>query len=205
VIKNRYVSEGSVTVIDGLRQIPAPPDDFTGRQSELKELRESIVDSRGTTITGQSGVGKTVLALKLANEIKAQFPDAQIYVNLLGSEEPLTPREAMAYVIHAFEPEAKLPEQEPALAAVYRSALEGKRALLLMDDARDAAQLEPLVTPKSCCFLVTSRLPFELPGLRTRNLDVFRAAEAQEFLLKIEPRIGAEAPAIAELRCSRNR
>lgn len=191
-----------VPVIPALHQLPAPPDDFTGREDELKELRATIA-SGGATIsglTGQGGVGKTVLALKLADEIKTQFPDAQIYLNLLGmSEKPKAPSEALADVIRAFEPEAKLPEEEQALGAKYRSVLDGKRALLLMDNARDAAQVRPLIPPKGCFFLVTSRLHFALPGLHAKNLETLPPAEAEELLLKIAPRIDGEAPAIATL------
>ena len=202
MIKDRYPNEVQVPVIAAVHQLPAPPEDFTGRERELEKLRASI-PSGGAIIsarTGQGGVGKTALALKLADEIQAQFPDAQIYLNLLGlSEKPVTPSEAMASVLRAFEPEAKLPRQEQKLGAIYRSILEGKRAILLMDDARNLEQVELLVPPRSCCLLVTSRMRFALPGLTAIDLDVLLPAEAQELLLKIEPRIGAEAPAIADL------
>jgi tetratricopeptide (TPR) repeat protein len=199
---DKYVTEAPAPVVPALHQLPAPPEDFTGREEELKELRAAIA-SGGATIsglTGQGGVGKTVLALKLADEIKGRFPDAQIYLNLLGvSEKPLTPSDAMAFVIRAFEPDAKLPDQEQALAGKYRSVLDGKGVLLLMDNAKDAAQVGPLIPPKGCFFLVTSRLHFSLPGLRAKDLNTLPPAKAEELLLKIEARIGAEAPAIAKL------
>jgi tetratricopeptide (TPR) repeat protein len=202
VINDRYPNEAQVPVIAAVHQLPAPSEDFTGRERELEKLRASIL-SGGATIsscTGQGGVGKTALALKLADEIEALFPDAQIYLNLQGlSEKPLTPSEAMACVLRAFEPDVKLPRQEQKLVAIYRSVLEGKRALLLMDDARNMEQVEPLVPPMSCCFLVTSHVRFALPGLHAVDLDALVPAEAQELLLKIEPRIGAEAPGIADL------
>ncbi len=185
-----------------LHQLPPPPEDFTGREDELNELRAAI-GSGGATIsglTGQGGVGKTVLALKLADEIKTQFPDAQIYLNLLGvSEKPLTPSDAMAFVIRAFEPEARLPEEEQAVGAIYRSVLVGKRVLLLMDNARDAEQVRPLIPPRGCFFLVSSRLHFALPGLRAKNLETLPPNKAEELLLKIAPRIDGEAPAVARL------
>ncbi len=199
---NKHVTEAPVPVIPALHQLPAPPDDFTGREDELKELRAAIA-SGGATIsglTGQGGVGKTVLALKLADEIKTQFPDAQIYLNLLGmSEKPKTPSQAMAYVIGAFEPKAELPDQEEALASIYRSVLDGKHALLLMDNAKDAAQVGPLIPPKGCFFLVTSRLRFSLPGLRAKDLETLPPEKAVDLLLKIEPRIDGEAQAISKL------
>ena len=74
---HKYVTEAPVPAIPALHQLPAPPDDFTGREDELRDLRAAIA-SGGATIsglTGQGGVGKTVLALKLADEIKGKFPD----------------------------------------------------------------------------------------------------------------------------------
>ena len=202
MIKDESLNEVRIPVVAAARQLPAPPDNFTGRERELEKLRASIL-SGGAIIssrTGQVGVGKTALALKLADEVVELFPDAQIYLNLRGeSEKPLTASEAMACVLRAFEPEAKVPRQEQKLAALYRSVLEGKRTLLLMDDARDMEQAEPLLPPRSCCSLITSRRRFALPGLNAMDIDVLLPAEAQELLLKIEPRIGAEASAIADL------
>src|SRR5208283_1697260 len=105
----------------------------------------------------------------------------------------------MAFVIRAFQPEAKLPEKEQELAGIYQSVLHGKRVLLLTDNARDAAQVRPLIPPAGCVLLVTSRFHFVLPGLLAKNLETLPPAEAEELLLKIAPRIGGEAQAIAKL------
>jgi hypothetical protein len=126
--------------LNALHSLPPPPADFTGRVEDLRELRDAI-EAGGVTISGllgQGGVGKTALALKLAEKLSPQYPDAQIYVDLRGvSEKPLASAEAMAYVIRAFQPEAKVPESENELGALYRSVLHGKKVLLLMDNARD--------------------------------------------------------------------
>jgi tetratricopeptide (TPR) repeat protein len=145
-------------------------------------------------------VGKTALALKLAEELTPNFRDAQIYLDLRGvSDKPLTPAEAMAYVIRSFHPEAKLPEKEDELGGVYRSALHGKCALLLMDNAKDAAQMKPLIPPPGCALLVTSRLHFTLPGLQAKNLDTLPPPDAKSLLLHIALRIDGEAETIAKL------
>ncbi len=185
-----------------VHQLPSPPEDFTGRDRELEILRMAI--SRGGAIisarSGQGGIGKTALALTLAAEMESQFPDAQIYLNLLGSSErPRAPVEAMAYILRAFEPEAELPWEGQKLVEIYRSALNGKRVLLLLDDVQDLQQVEALVPPPGCCLLATSRTRLALPGLHSLELNVLAATEAQELLLKIEPRIGGEAAAIADL------
>jgi tetratricopeptide (TPR) repeat protein len=183
-------------------QLPPPPADFTGRVAELTELRAAI-EKGGVHISGiqgQGGVGKTALALKLAAELAPNFPDAQIYVDLRGvSEKPLTAAEAMSHVLRTFHPEAKLPEKEEELRAQYLSVLHDKRALLLMDNARDAAQVKPLVPPEGCALLVTSRQHFALPGLQAKNLETLPPPDAKDLLLRIAPRIDAEAETIARL------
>jgi tetratricopeptide (TPR) repeat protein len=192
----------STAVFPSLHQLPPPPGDFIGREEEIEELLTAVAVG-GATISGlqgQGGVGKTALALKVAERLAPSFPDAQISIDLLGvSKKPLAAGEAMAYVIRAFQPEAKLPENEREAAGVYQSVLHGKRALLLMDNARDAAQVKPLIPPAGCVLLVTSRFHFVLPGLHAKNLETLPSAKAEELLLKIAPRIDGEAQAIAKL------
>ncbi len=164
-----------------LHQLPSPPADFTGREAELRDLH-SALEKSGVHISGlqgQGGVGKTALALKLAAELAPNFPDAQIYLDLKGvSEKPLTAAEALSHVLRAFHPEAKLPEKEDDLCALFRSVLHGKRVLLLMDNAKDAAQVHRLIPPEGCTLLVTSRTHFKLPGLYQKDLNTFPPADA---------------------------
>ena len=187
-------------MINALHGLPAPPADFTGRASELAELLEGV-KAGGVTISGlqgMSGVGKTALALKLADQLKADYPDAQFYLNLKGVTQPLSPKEAMAHVIRVWHPTAQLPEKEEDLAPLYRSVLDGKRALLLMDNARDADQVRPLLPPSGCLLVVTSRKHFTLPGLVEQNLDKLPHADACVLLLKIAPRLGREKKEVLE-------
>ncbi|HKU77035.1 MAG TPA: tetratricopeptide repeat protein, partial [Pyrinomonadaceae bacterium] len=188
-----------------IRQIPSPPADFTGRENELKELLASI-EIGGVTISGlqgMGGVGKTALALKLVELLKPRYPDAQFFLDLKGaSAQPLTVAEALVHVVRAYHPADKLPESESELRGLYLSVLDGKRALLLMDNAASAEQVEPLIPPASCLLLVTSRQHFTVPGLASKNLETLSAADARDLLLTIAPRIETQADEIATL-CGR--
>jgi len=201
-IEHQHIHEAPVLVIAALHQLPPPPADFTGREAELRDLRAAL-EKGGVHISGlqgQGGVGKTALALKLAAELAPNYPDAQIYLDLKGvSEKPLTAAEALSHVLRTFHPEAKLPEKEDDLRALFHSALHGKRVLLLMDNAKDAAQVKSLIPPEGCTLLVTSRYRFTLPGLHQKNLNTFPPEDAKKFLLEIAPSIKEEAEAIAKL------
>jgi tetratricopeptide (TPR) repeat protein len=197
IVGRDIVTQFAVNVppaVSALHQLPAPPADFTGRAEELKELAEAV-KTGGTILSlqGLGGSGKTALALKLAEQLKSDYLDAQFYLDLKGaSAQPMTPRDAMAHVVRAWHPTAQLPEKEEEIAPIYRSTLDGKRALLLLDNARDARQVAPLVPPAGCLLLVTSRKHFTLPGLVEKNLDKLPPADARALLLRIAPRLKKE-------------
>jgi len=182
---------------------PPPPQDFTGRGEELEVILKSF--DRGATITGlrgTGGIGKTALALVMADRLKSRFPDGQIFLKLEGtSPNPLKPAEAMAQVIRAFRgSEERLPEDQNELQGLYNSVLEGKRILLLLDNAADDKQVIPLLPPKGCAALVTSRQNFTLPGMpQPFSLDTMKPEEGRDLLLKISPRIGDRAEELARL------
>ncbi len=184
-----------------LRQLPPPPGDFTGREQEIDDILSKI--EKGTVISGlqgMGGVGKTALALVLAEKLKPRFRGAQFYLDLKGTgPQPLTFAEAMAHVIRSRQPDYKPPENQAELAAHYHSVLHGQCAILLMDNARDAAQVTPLLPPTGCLLLVTSRWHFALPGLYAKNLDTLPPEDACKLLVAIAPRINGQAVEIARL------
>ena len=190
-----------------LHQLRAPVSDFVGRAHELDQLVLTVstaADNGGAAaisgVRGMGGIGKTELAYVAAQRLAVQFPDAQLLVELRGaSTNPLSSEAALQTIIRSFEREEKLPDDLAQLKAIYTSLLTGKRVLILADDARDAAQVRPLLPPAGCVLLVTSRHRFSLPGMTALDLSTLPPEEAAKLLLEICPRIGAHAPKLAQL------
>lgn len=107
----------------------------------------------------------------------------------------------MARVIRAFEPEAKLPEDADELGTQYRSVLNDKRALLLLDDARDREQIEPLLPLPGCLVLMTSRQRFTLAGVCVWRLDCLVPADAIALVRGVASRIDEAAAAELAALC----
>ena len=184
-----------------LHQLEPPPADFTGRENELEELSKAVKTGSKNIIAiqGMGGVGKTALALKLAELLTPRYPDAQILLNLRGTDQiPLSPADVLAYVVRSFLPQEKLPEGE-ALKALYRSLLHGKQVLLLMDNAHDTGRSKDLIPPAGSILLVTSRFHFALPGLKKFDLDKLPGEDAKELVLAIAPRLGDLAEELCRL------
>jgi DNA-binding SARP family transcriptional activator/tetratricopeptide (TPR) repeat protein len=205
------------------RQLPAAVDGFVGRDPELKALdgllgtqieqgRRPVVIA---VITGSAGIGKTTLGVHWAHRIADRFPDGQLYGNLRGfdpSGHPVEPTEAIQGFLDALQvPPQRIPVSADAQAGLYRSLLAGKRMLVLLDNARDADQVRPLLPGATgCLVVVTSRNP--LSGLVTANgahsltLDLLTDDEARLLLAhRLGPdRISLEPDAANEIisRCA---
>ncbi len=171
-----------------LFQLPSVVADFTGREDEFRRMVERLCGEGGrvglSALRGMGGVGKTSLAVKVAREVEDRFPDARLFLDLQGmSEQPMTAAEAMARLIRDFSPEAKLPDGEAELLPIYRSVLAGKRALILLDNARDEIQVKNLVTaPPPVGFIITSRIALALDGVESIRLDMLPPGEALSLL-----------------------
>jgi DNA-binding SARP family transcriptional activator len=198
------------------RQLPAPVRHFVGRDAELAALTGllgPVADGLAGTLVisaigGTAGVGKTALAVQWAHQVAARFPDGQLYVNLRGYDtgEPMPTGEALAAFLRALGlASAEIPADVDERASVYRSLLAGKRVLILLDNARTAGQVRPLLpASSSCAAIVTSR--DRLAGLVARDgaerleLDLLAEDEAVVLLRElIGARIDAEPAAALRL------
>ncbi|SEE21851.1 DNA-binding transcriptional activator of the SARP family [Streptomyces sp. 3213] len=184
-------------------QLPATVPDFTGRAAFVSELSEVLASAEGrvmavSALAGIGGVGKTTLAVHVAHQARSAFPDGQLYVDLQGarsrSAEPETVLGAFLRALGTAD--SAIPDSLEERSALYRSVLDGRRVLVLLDNARDAAQVRPLLPgTEGCAALVTSRVRMvDLAGAHLIDLDVMSPEEALQLFTKIvgTERVAAE-------------
>ncbi|NUT04938.1 MAG: SARP family transcriptional regulator, partial [Hamadaea sp.] len=183
------------------RQLPLALPGFVGRGPELAALDSILagppVGVAIATISGMPGVGKTTLALHWAHQAADRFPDGQLYVNLHGYDDgdALSPADALAAFLEALGvPVARIPSSVEARAGLYRSLLATRQTLIVLDNARDADQVRPLLPGSGAsAVLVTSRDQLcglaAAEGAHSLTLDVLTTAESLDLL---RSRLGAE-------------
>jgi tetratricopeptide (TPR) repeat protein len=181
------LSPALLAELTALHQLRAPVGDFVGREKEIAELLTTLRGGKSASITGISGmggIGKTELAYYVANLLRDAYPDAQLVLDMRGTDErPRDPADALASCIRAFYgPEQRLPDDTETLTHLYRSTLEGRRALILLDNASDSAQVRPLLPPEGSALLVTSRNAITLPRIQRVMLEQLEPPEARELL-----------------------
>jgi DNA-binding SARP family transcriptional activator len=195
-------------------QLPPPVAGFAGRGAELASLDAILPGPEDgaviSVIAGTAGVGKTTLAVHWAHRVAAHFPDGQLYVNLRGLD-PACPAadsgQALRGFLDAFAvPPERIPARLEDQVALYRSLLAGRRVLVLLDNARDAEQVRPLLPASpGCLAIVTSRS--HLTGLvagqgaHPLHLDLLSPGEARELLSRRlgSSRVSREPDAVEEI------
>jgi DNA-binding SARP family transcriptional activator/tetratricopeptide (TPR) repeat protein len=200
------------------RQLPAAVARFAGRSGELgmrAGLAEQAASGAGGTVVisaigGTAGVGKTALAVRFAHQVAGLFPDGQLYADLRGfspSGAPVPPARVVQGFLAALgvAPQV-IPADADAQAALYRSVLAGKRVLVVLDNAHDAAQARPLLPGSAgCLVVVTSRSQLAglaaVEGARLLPLGLLTEQEARELLAGRlgAGRVEADPEAVAEL------
>ncbi|MEV6672339.1 BTAD domain-containing putative transcriptional regulator [Streptomyces sp. NPDC051162] len=191
-------------------QLPAGIPDFTGREELVHDVCAALTETSGPAVmiamlTGIGGVGKTTLAVHAAHAARPDFPDGQLYVDLQGQgPHPADSGSVLSHFLQALDvPETDIPDDLGQRAALYRSVLADRRVLLLLDNARDAAQIRPLLPGTAgCAVLVTSRSrALTLGGARHFHVGVASAPEALSLLAAIvgDERVAAEPRAATAL------
>lgn len=202
------------------RQLPADSVRFVGRSAQVAEL-DALLRSDGAApggvvvvLSGTAGIGKTALAVHWAHRVAAHFPDGQLHVNLQGyapDGAPLDPARVVRGFLDAFGVAAeRVPVGVPAQVGLYRSLLAGRRVLVVLDNARDAEQVRPLLPGSPTCLtVVTSRDELSslvVEGAHRLALDLLPAEEARQLLVRRlgAGRVAAEPETVAEVvrRCA---
>jgi hypothetical protein len=186
--------------------LPADAGDFTGRRAAVAELTAALtpgVSMPVAAVSGMGGVGKTALAVHVAHALGGHYPGGRLYADLRGLDgRPTEPYDLLGGLLRALG-RTDVPDGPEERAALYRSDLAARRVLILLDGARDRAQIRPLLpgAPGSAV-LVTSRVTMAgLPGVRLMELDVLEPDEAITLLTRItgRDRIAASRGAALDL------
>lgn len=191
-------------------QLPATVPDFTGRASFVRELGARLATAEGSVmavsaLAGIGGVGKTTLAVHVGHQARPHFPDGQLYVDLQGAGgRAAEPETVLGSFLRALgTPDSAIPDSLDERAALYRSALDGRRVLVLLDNAHDAAQIRPLLPGTAgCAALVTSRVRMvDLAGAHLVDLDVMSPEEALQLFTRIvgDERVRSEREAALDV------
>ena len=194
------------------RELPSSIAEFTGRTPEL-ELLAQLLDATDTAagrpvvisaIDGMGGIGKSALAIQAANQLAGRFPDGQLYIDLHGAtpgQVPRSPLDALGQLLRSMglDP-AAIPAKVEEAAVRWRSLAAGRRLLLLLDNAHNAAQVRPLLPGSpTCAVVVTSRQVLGSLDARSLRLDLLAHEHALELLGRIagRQRVAAEPAAAA--------
>ena len=175
-------------------QLPADVPGFSGREIELRLLDAVTIAHEGgwpsvVAVHGIGAAGKTALAVHWAWRTIDHFPGGQLFIDLrgYGPGEPMPPEQALSGLLIGLGIDGEaVPDDVDAASALLRTTLAQRRVLLVLDNARDAQQVRPLLPGGDSLALVTSRS--QLRGLATREgakriaLDMLTAAESEDFL-----------------------
>jgi hypothetical protein len=172
--------------------VPATLPGFVGRQVESAGIQDTLRPAGGTrvvAITGLAGMGKTALAVHAAHNLRDRFPDGQVYANLEAPNgRAVDPGEVLGSFLRSFGvPESRLPGHVQDRAALWRTVLDDRRVLILLDDASDADQVRPLLpaAPGCAAIVTTYRRIYNVSGVHWVTVDALSPADALEMLARL--------------------
>jgi DNA-binding SARP family transcriptional activator/tetratricopeptide (TPR) repeat protein/DNA-binding XRE family transcriptional regulator len=187
-------------------QLPAAVEDFTGRDEQVRQVRELLIAAAGPgtrviAVCGTGGAGKTTLAVHAAHLVRDHFPDGQLFADLRGvGDQPVGAAEVLGRFLTALGV-ASLPADPDERAALFRSLLTDRRVLVLLDNARDASQVAPLIpgTPGNAALVTSRNAAAGPPGAHLIAVPPFGRGESLGLLARIvgTARVSAD-PAAAD-------
>lgn len=182
-------------------QLPFDVPDFTGREAHLRRLRERFGAADRTAppvvvVSAAGGTGKTAVAVHVGHRLRDAYPDGQLFAELRGaSPHPAAPIEVLRGFLTALGV-VRLPDRVETAGAMFRSLVADRSMLIVLDDARDAAQVRPLLpADPRCAVLVTSRRGLaDLVGADHLELPRMTSAEGTDLFGRIAgaDRVGTE-------------
>ncbi|MFL6120499.1 ATP-binding protein, partial [Actinophytocola sp.] len=187
--------------------LPRGVHDFTGRAAELRRLL--VTPAEVTVINGMAGVGKTTLAVHAAHRLADRYPDGQLFVDLHGHTagvDPVTPLAGLGLLLQAVGvPADQVPCSVEQRASLWRSTVAGRKVLVVLDNAIDERQTQPLVPGHpGCRTLITSRHRLvDVEDADILTLDVLSTGDVVELCGRILGREGVHIDRSAAEETSR--
>ncbi|WP_433512136.1 ATP-binding protein [Nonomuraea sp. CA-143628] len=183
--------------------LPADLADFTGREREAALVEELLRTTGAVAIDGMAGVGKTSLSVHVAHRLAPSFPDGGLYLDLRGftpGQEPLEPSAALGRLLGALGV-AHPPADTVERAALWRSELSRRRALVLLDNAVDAEHIRPLLpgAGKSAVLVTSRNRLVSLDGVPPVSLEALPPTDAASLFGRAAGVDLAEEEAVAQV------
>lgn len=178
-------------VVRAPQNLPAHNRLLVGRTAEMRALRAAGSDVIAfQALSGMAGVGKSALALHAARALAREYPDGQVYVNMRAhsGQQPLSPEAALTKLLRDFGvPGKAIPRELDALTTLWRTVLGSRRAVIVLDDVADAAQVQPLLPGDSpSLVLLTSRRRLTgVPGVHNVFVDVLAPPDAEALFTEL--------------------
>ncbi len=162
---------------------------FTGRVAETAEILVALRDSASPCVlSGMAGVGKSALAVRCGRRMESHFPDGALFMDLRGNTPGVAavpPADALDRFLRLLGvPGEAIPADADDRAVMYRDRMRGRAVLVVLDNARSAEQVVPLLpAEEKCRVLITSR--YRLAALDDAHhvqVDVLNQAEGTDLL-----------------------
>ncbi|MCW2934068.1 MAG: hypothetical protein JWM19_5030 [Actinomycetia bacterium] len=198
--------EVPVAVAAVTRTLPRDIASFTGRAAELDALAAAVASAPGSggvpricVIHGMPGVGKTKLALHFAHLVADRYPDGQFFADLYGhsaQRRPVDPADELgALLLAAGVARPVIPDALDGRAAAWRDWMAGRKALLLLDDVRDASQVIPLLpgSAGNLVLITTRQRLLEFPDASDIPVGIMEPGDAAELFTQLAGRPGLHA------------